>query len=163
VRQNARRHEQAVHDLQQLLGRDPAEGEVAAHLRVDRHTYCTIRRDAQPTEVSSLQATRHRSTTGEADAALAQVVADHRLVSPIASAMRNEMRDMICQSLSPAQRLIITLYYFEGMTMKEIGRTMNLSESRVSQMHATILARIRSRLKRLNLADITDVLDDAAA
>jgi DNA-directed RNA polymerase specialized sigma subunit len=49
------------------------------------------------------------------------------------------------------------------MTMKEIGRTMNLSESRVSQMHATILARIRSRLKRLNLADITDVLDDAAA
>ena len=50
------------------------------------------------------------------------------------------------KGLSRAERLIIVLYYFEEMTMKEIGATLDLSESRVSQMHSSILARLRAQM-----------------
>ena len=49
--------------------------------------------------------------------------------------------------LSRAERLIVILYYFEEMTMKEIGATLDLSESRVSQMHSSILARLKAQMQ----------------
>jgi RNA polymerase sigma factor for flagellar operon FliA len=68
---------------------------------------------------------------------------------------------MVCRSLSRNEKLIIVLYYYEGMTMKEIGRTLDLSESRVSQMHSSILARLRSRMNRRNYDDPDDLIDAA--
>jgi RNA polymerase sigma factor for flagellar operon FliA len=56
------------------------------------------------------------------------------------------VREVLSHGLSRAEQLIIMLYYFEGMTMKEIGATLDLSESRVSQMHSTILTRIQRDL-----------------
>ena len=54
--------------------------------------------------------------------------------------------ELITHGLTRAERLIIVLYYYEQMTMKEIGATLDLSESRVSQMHSAIIARLRSEL-----------------
>jgi len=54
---------------------------------------------------------------------------------------------MITKGLSRAERLIVTLYYYEEMTMKEIGATLDLSESRVSQMHSSILQRLKAQLQ----------------
>ena len=54
---------------------------------------------------------------------------------------------MITKGLSRAERLIVILYYYEQMTMKEIGVTLDLSESRVSQMHSSILARLKAQLQ----------------
>ncbi|MEM6507766.1 MAG: sigma factor-like helix-turn-helix DNA-binding protein, partial [Planctomycetota bacterium] len=54
-----------------------------------------------------------------------------------------------------AERLIIILYYYEEMTMKEIGVTLDLSESRVSQMHSSILARLKAQLQH-RTTDIED-------
>jgi RNA polymerase sigma factor for flagellar operon FliA len=48
--------------------------------------------------------------------------------------------------LTRAERMIVVLYYYEEMTMKEIGLTLDLSESRVSQMHSSILARLKSQM-----------------
>ena len=53
---------------------------------------------------------------------------------------------MVTRGLSRAERLIILMYYFEEMTMKEIGQTLDMSESRVSQIHSAILARLREDL-----------------
>ena len=58
----------------------------------------------------------------------------------------DEMKAVLNRGLSRAEQLIILLYYFEAMTMKEIGATLDLSESRVSQMHSTILGRIQKEL-----------------
>ena len=54
------------------------------------------------------------------------------------------------RGLSRAERLILILYYYEEMTMKEIGATLDLSESRVSQMHSAILERLKDQLKTLS-------------
>ena len=60
---------------------------------------------------------------------------------------RRDLRELITKGLSRAERLIIVLYYYEGMTMKEIGATLDLSESRVSQMHSSILARLKAQMQ----------------
>ena len=54
--------------------------------------------------------------------------------------------DLLTKGLSRAERLIVVLYYYEEMTMKEIGATLDLSESRVSQMHSSIVARLKAQL-----------------
>jgi RNA polymerase sigma factor for flagellar operon FliA len=54
---------------------------------------------------------------------------------------------VLTKGLSRAERLIVILYYYEEMTMKEIGMTLDLSESRVSQMHSSILARLKAQMQ----------------
>jgi RNA polymerase sigma factor for flagellar operon FliA len=55
---------------------------------------------------------------------------------------------LVTRGLNRNERLIVILYYYEEMTMKEIGATLNLSESRVSQMHSSIVARLQSHLAK---------------
>jgi len=61
---------------------------------------------------------------------------------------KRDIKEVMTRGLSRAEALIIILYYYEEMTMKEIGHTLDLSESRVSQMHSSILARLRAQLNR---------------
>ena len=68
------------------------------------------------------------------------VLEDKRGADPVREIQRKDLKELMTKGLSRAERLIIVLYYFEEMTMKEIGSTLDLSESRVSQMHSSILA-----------------------
>ena len=60
---------------------------------------------------------------------------------------RRALKDLVTGKLSRAERLIVVLYYYEQLSMKEIGVTLDLSESRVSQMHSSIMARLKVQLK----------------
>jgi RNA polymerase sigma factor for flagellar operon FliA len=60
---------------------------------------------------------------------------------------RKDLRDLLLHELGRTSRIIVILYYFEGLTMKEISRILDLSESRVSQRHAAILDHLRNRLQ----------------
>lgn len=75
------------------------------------------------------------------------VLKDERQVNPFNAVQRRDLKDLITKGLSRAERLIVVLYYYEEMTMKEIGVTLDLSESRVSQMHSSILARLKAQLQ----------------
>ena len=70
------------------------------------------------------------------------VLEDKRGADPVREIQRKDLKELITKGLSRAERLIIILYYFEEMTMKEIGATLDLSESRVSQMTQLHLARL---------------------
>ena len=61
--------------------------------------------------------------------------------------LQHTVKDLITRGLTRAERLILILYYYEEMTMKEIGITLDLSESRVSQMHSSILKRLKEQLE----------------
>ena len=74
------------------------------------------------------------------------VLEDKRGRDPVREIHRKDLKELITKGLSRAERLIIILYYFEEMTMKEIGSTLDLSESRVSQMHSSILARLKAQM-----------------
>ena len=58
----------------------------------------------------------------------------------------NDLKEALTRGLSRAEKLILVLYYYEEMTMKEIGATLDLSESRVSQMHSSIIARLKAQM-----------------
>jgi RNA polymerase sigma factor for flagellar operon FliA len=75
------------------------------------------------------------------------VASDRRQEMPTDRIQRIDVQALLTKGLSRSERLILILYYYEEMTMKEIGLTLDLSESRVSQMHSSILARLKAQMK----------------
>ena len=69
-----------------------------------------------------------------------------RSQNPLVEAQKRDLKSLLTKGLTRAERLIIVLYYYEEMTMKEIGATLDLSESRVSQMHSSIIARLKAQM-----------------
>ena len=72
-------------------------------------------------------------------------VEDHAGEDPGRKVTRELLADYLTRGLAREERLVLILYYYEGMTMAEIGAVLNLSESRVSQIHKEILTRLRNR------------------
>jgi len=147
VRNRAARIEQATKSLQNQLGRLPNDDELARTIGVDKEEFGRIVRDAHATGMLPLSRKMAESSTGEGNDG--DFLKDPRGVSPLDEAQKRDLRSMLKKCLDSVEQLVLVLYYFEGLTMKEIGVTLNLSESRVSQMHSAILERLRRNLSNL--------------
>lgn len=146
VRVRARAYEDASQSARKQLGRDATDEELAERLGVDDVAYGRIRRDAQIVHTVSIDA----QTPGDGDddaASLVEALRDADGVDPFARALQRDLKEAITRKLTRAERLIVVLYYCEGMTMREIGTTLDLSESRVSQMHTSIIARLKAEFQ----------------
>jgi RNA polymerase sigma factor for flagellar operon FliA len=141
--------EQARKGLQSDLGRVPSDKEIARHLDVGKEEFKRIKRDANATAMLSLSRKLAESNTG--DGYESDFLRDPDSVDPVDEAQRRDLRAMLGRFLDSTEQLVLVLYYFEGMTMKEIGTTLDLSESRVSQMHSAILDRLRRSLGKTKL------------
>ncbi|MFP4106262.1 MAG: FliA/WhiG family RNA polymerase sigma factor [Phycisphaerae bacterium] len=146
VRSRAHKLNQATQVLEAQLGRKPDLDELADHMQLSPREFHKLHRDAFATSQVSLSR-KWFETDSNKDVREIDVLEDKSSEDPIRSVQRKDMKDLITRGLSRAERLIIILYYFEEMTMREIGETLDLSESRVSQMHSAILERLRSQLE----------------
>jgi len=146
VRQHARQVDMANNRLSNQLSRRPTDEELSSELGVEGKAFGKMKRDAHPVDVISIDS--HNPHSRDAAGSWSETIRDGDQQTPLMKALRGELKDVICRSLSRSERMIVTLYYYEGLTMKEIGQTLNLSESRVSQVHASVLARLRDRLGR---------------
>ena len=147
VRARAHKLNDAVAALEAQLGRKPEEKEIAKRLNISMLEFRKLQRDARAVGLVSLSR-KWFETDSNKDVREIDVLEDRRSDDPLRAAQRKDLKDLVTRGLSRAERLIIILYYFEEMTMKEIGETLDLSESRVSQMHSAILSRLRGQLDR---------------
>ena len=146
VRSRTAKVDRARKELEMELGRKATDHEISNRLDVDKDEYKKICRDAKPVGVVSLNR-KWFETDSSKDVREIDVVRDKRQENPVSRLQRDDLKLLLTKGLSRAERLIIVLYYYEEMTMKEIGITLDLSESRVSQMHSSILARLKAQMQ----------------
>ena len=149
VRQRAKILTDATATLRASLGRQPTEHELASHLSVPIEEFRRIANDAVPANVFSIYGKRN-NTNNNGDSAENEDdpsnLADSRAKSPMLQAQHKILQEVLTKGFTRSERLIVLLYYYEQLTMKEIGTTLDLSESRVSQMHTSIVSRLRVTL-----------------
>jgi RNA polymerase sigma factor for flagellar operon FliA len=145
VRSRAHKLDTASKQLEVELGRAPTNDEIAKRLKVSMNEFEKMAKDASAVGLVSLSR-KWFETDSNKDVREIDVLEDKRGADPVREIQRKDLKELMTKGLSRAERLIIVLYYFEEMTMKEIGSTLDLSESRVSQMHSSILARLRAQM-----------------
>jgi RNA polymerase sigma factor for flagellar operon FliA len=145
VRARAHQLAKATQSLEAHLGRTPTEKETAEELDMDMAEFNKLKRDASAVSLVSLS-TKYGGGDGEKDICEIDIIRDEKSQDPLTEAQKRDLRNLLTKGLTRAERLIIVLYYYEEMTMKEIGATLDLSESRVSQMHSSIIARLKAQL-----------------
>jgi RNA polymerase sigma factor FliA len=146
VRSRTAKVEKARKALEMQLGRKPTDKEISAQLAVSGSEYQKLCKDSRPVGVVSLNR-KWFETDSSKDVREIDVIEDTRQDNPLDEVQRTDLRVLITKGLTRAERLIVILYYYEEMTMKEIGLTLDLSESRVSQMHSSILARLKAQMQ----------------
>ncbi len=145
VRSRAHKLDQACKQLEAEHGRSASDEEIAGCMGISEQEYIKLKRDATAVSLVSLSR-KWYETDSQKDVCEIDVLEDKRGEDPLDEIQRRDLKDALTRGLSRAEKLILILYYYEEMTMKEIGATLDLSESRVSQMHSSILARLKAQI-----------------
>ncbi|MBN2020529.1 MAG: FliA/WhiG family RNA polymerase sigma factor [Sedimentisphaerales bacterium] len=145
VRARAHQLSRAKQSLEAYLGRRPSKEELAEELDMDIEEFARLQQDADAVGMVSLNS-QYGDEEGEKDVREIDIIRDKKSEDPTIEAQKRDLKDLLTKGLTRAERLIVVLYYYEEMTMKEIGATLDLSESRVSQMHSSILARLKAQV-----------------
>ena len=147
LRQKGRQLEQSREILRGRLGRNPSQGELAAELEISEDQFHRLLNDLKGLEVASLQ--EPMFSDGHV---LAETVADTTEEDPFNLCQTSEMNGLLMQALSKLpsrKRHILGLYYFKGMTMKEVGSQLGVCESRISQIHSAAVASLKARMREV--------------
>jgi RNA polymerase sigma factor for flagellar operon FliA len=148
LRRKGRAVEEAIRVLTGRLGRAPAENEVAAEMGIELDGYQELLGELKGLEIGTLHMERNEDS-GEEELAY---VPGNPEEDPLFRCLRGELEERLTESIASLpdrERLVMTLYYYEEMTMREIGLALGVVESRVSQVHASAVAHLRSALRDL--------------
>ncbi len=147
VRSKASKLNEAIKNLEARHGRQPTEVELAAELEITVPELEKMILDANAVNLISLNK-KWYETDSYKDVREIDILEDKKGEDPTKRIQKNDLMRLVTKGLNRNERLIIILYYYEELTMKEIGATLDLSESRVSQMHSSIVQRLKGQLLR---------------
>jgi len=147
VRSKASKLNEAVKTLEARLGRAPTEIELSTRLEISVPELEKMMLEANAVGLISLNK-KWYETDSHKDVREIDILEDKKGEDPTKRIQKTDLMRLVTKGLSRNERLIIILYYYEELTMKEIGATLDLSESRVSQMHSSIVQRLQSQLER---------------
>jgi RNA polymerase sigma factor for flagellar operon FliA len=148
LRRKGRAVEEAIRVLMARLGHAPGEAEVAAEMGQNLAEYQQLLGDLKGLEIGTLHMERNEDS-GEEELAYIPGRPDD---DPLFRCLRGELEDRLADGIAhlpDRERLVMTLYYYEEMTMREIGLALGVVESRVSQVHASAVVHLRAALKDL--------------
>lgn len=141
VRRSGRDLEQSIRRLEQQLGRIPEEREIAAELGMELSDYHQLLLDTNNGLILS-----YDEVVGESPGAESNDAEEAEPEAQIGAAQLKLLLMDAIDSLPEREKLVMTLYYQEELNLKEIGAVLDVTESRVSQLHSQAIKRIRSRV-----------------
>jgi RNA polymerase sigma factor for flagellar operon FliA len=149
LRKKARQVEQAHQRLRAQFGRPATEPEVAIELGMELTELQHLLGDLRGLDLGSLQDEFTESGQERESLAAPTVGPDQE---PFTQCLQGELRGLLTRAvgeLQPRERQVLSLYYFEELTMKEVGAVLGVGEARVSQIHSAALVRLRARMRSL--------------
>jgi RNA polymerase sigma factor for flagellar operon FliA len=155
VQYRSRIVQEAVALFENAAGRRPSDEELTKELEKAGHDVQAVLKDARRVMQSSLSRAFFEDDSGRSVTS-EETLSDPDAPDPVTQTQRRELRDLITRGLTRGERLILILYYYENMTMKEIGATLDLSESRVSQMHSSIIMRLKAQMANKDKEFVTE-------
>jgi RNA polymerase sigma factor for flagellar operon FliA len=152
LRSRINRVQEMTLQLEMQSGTLPTDEQVSSALNMPLDECQATRRE----NATPLRLRLNTGSESEDNAIDLSDLADDNPIDPAKEAQRNDLREFLVKGLGKIEREITMLYYYEGMSLSEIGKIMNLCESRVSQIHKSVLARLRERIPRIGGASLDD-------
>jgi RNA polymerase sigma factor for flagellar operon FliA len=149
LRRKARQLEDVTSKLGTELGRAATEQELAEALGVNLEEFHHMLNELEGLDIGSLQIST--GTEGHEED-MCEFLPGDPAQSPYYQCLKSEMRQILARSigeLSEKEQQVLSLYYYEELTMKEVGEVLHVGESRVSQIHSLAIVRLRTRLQEL--------------
>lgn len=147
LRSKARAMDRAIVDLERELGRNASDIEIADRLEISHYEFSSLQREITSASLLSLDGSLREDT--ENGTCMYDVVENPLAENPLETIEGEELKGLMVEVINemPEQeRLVIALYYYEELTLREIGNVMDITESRVSQIHTKAIGGLRSKL-----------------
>lgn len=152
VRFKAREVEKAFMELENELKRVPTDEEVAAHLNMSLEDYYNLLQQMSFVSMVALDELWEVGGDKADKVSLVDTLEDTRVKDPSKTYEFEEMKEILADAINrlpEREKIVITLYYYEGLTLREIGEVLGVTESRVCQMHTKAILRLKTRLASL--------------
>jgi RNA polymerase sigma factor FliA len=149
VRARAREIERAIAALEAKLGRAPTDDEIAEKVGITTEELEGSLTEISRSSIAALDELWTASGSGGDQVALIDTIEDTEAPDPQGSLSEAEKKEAISDAigrLPERERLVVTLYYYEELTLREIGEVLGVTESRVSQLHTKAILRLKARL-----------------
>jgi RNA polymerase sigma factor FliA len=147
VRLKAHQIAKAEQSLECELGRNPTAFEMAKKLGISLDEYGDLRDASSARTIFSLSE-KWDDNDEEDSLAKIEILEDKNSVDPSDDLGQKDVLNAITRSLSKKEKLIVIMYYYEGLTMREIGDILNLTESRVCQIHSNVMSKLKVQLDK---------------
>lgn len=150
VRDKAKLLDRTMIDLEAALGRTAADEEVAEKLNMSMDEFYDLLNQVRPVSVLSIDEAATFSNVDKKS--ILNLLEATKLNNPFTQLNLKSVKDVVTQSieeLPERQRLVLSLYYYEDLNLKEIGKVLRVTESRVSQLHAQAISRLRAKLAQV--------------
>lgn len=150
TRAKAREVDRSTVSLENRLGRVPSRRELASEMKVDAEELAAILEDVSGTTLLSLDELVYREEDNRQVPRVETLESLHNNESVLGVIERQQLRAFLINaisSLSEQEKLVIALYYYEELTLREIGEVMKISESRVSQIHTKSVGKLRTLVR----------------
>ena len=148
IRSKARELERAIYELESAKGGPATDEEISEKLNISMEDYFDILKEVGMSNLLSLDETIYNGDGSKAS--LHEVIEDPDAENPVEEMGRAELKELMIKAiddLPETERLVIALYYYEELTLHEIGQVLQLSESRISQIHTKTILSLKAKLR----------------
>ncbi len=149
VRARARDIERAIAELESKLGRAPSDEEIAAKVGISPDELEESLTEISRSSIAALDELWTMSGEGGDQVSLLDTIEDTDGPNPQDALAQTELREALGEAIArlpEREKLVVTLYYYEELTLREIGEVLGVTESRVSQLHTKAILRLKARL-----------------